>query len=114
MTDAITPEVMDEWLAYESLDPDPLDRIAEILKRGFAFLCTLQLTDEKTMDPADFEPAYKTARDDSPERARKEPRREKRKRRRQPLQEVSPNQAAAMMTMAMGPGRPSPLKPRSE
>jgi hypothetical protein len=51
MLGEITPREMDEVVAFERLEPDPLWRIAEILKRGFtAMACSSEI------QPDDFEP----------------------------------------------------------
>jgi hypothetical protein len=34
MLDEMTPEEFDQWIAYRTIEPDPVERIAEILKRG--------------------------------------------------------------------------------
>ena len=34
--DTVEPQAFDKWVAFRQLEPDPLDRIAEILKLGFA------------------------------------------------------------------------------
>jgi len=39
LLDELTPEELDWWIAYRELEPDPIDRIAEILKLGFTTLC---------------------------------------------------------------------------
>ena len=36
MLDAVSPQQFDEWIAFRQIEPDPLDRLAEILKLGFA------------------------------------------------------------------------------
>lgn len=36
--DRLDPRQFDEWVAFEQLEPDPLDRIREVLKLGFATL----------------------------------------------------------------------------
>jgi len=48
----ITPQEMDEVVAFERLEPDPLWRIAEILKRGFTSMAW-----SSEIQPDDFEPA---------------------------------------------------------
>lgn len=59
MLSEIAPEEMNEVEAFEALEPDPLARIAEILKAGFTVI-SLYLArgleiDHKTA-PEDFEP----------------------------------------------------------
>ena len=82
MLDGMTPEEFDEWRAYRELEPDPLGRIAEILKLGFVAVCGawgLNLT------PDTFDPAAETA---------------------SPVAEVTPNQGAQMVGSCLGrPGR---------
>lgn len=79
MLDEISPRQFDEWLAYRQLDPDPLDRITEVLKLGFAAVLGAWGASDK---PDDFDPAVK--RKESEE-----------------VLEVSPEQAAAMVTQAV-------------
>ena len=37
--DTITPRQFDEWVAYDRLEPDKMDRQREILTRGLVYLC---------------------------------------------------------------------------
>ena len=62
MVAEITPHEMNEAIAFETIEPDPLHRIAEILKRMAAMLC---MSDKAT--PDDFEPPE--LRPDEPEAA---------------------------------------------
>lgn len=54
MLGEVEAAVFDEWVAYRSIEPDPLERIAEILKLGFAGLCTLW--SKGRVDPEKFDP----------------------------------------------------------
>jgi hypothetical protein len=56
MRDSIEPGQMDEWLAYEQIEPDQEDRLREVLKIGFAALC--QAWGSKR-EPKDFDPWHK-------------------------------------------------------
>ncbi len=59
MTDAVTPQQFDEWVAYKQLEPDKLDRLRVILLRGLTFLCNIQSdgkVEYKDLDPHYEEP----------------------------------------------------------
>jgi hypothetical protein len=78
MRDAMTPGEMDRWRAFRQLQPDPLERIAVILKLGFTAICNSW---GAKLHPDDFEPAAeKKAKDDV----------------------MTPNQAAALATSMLG------------
>ena len=54
MLDTVTPRQFDEWVAYERLEPDKLDRLREILLRGLTYLCNAWSTGKvefKDLDP---------------------------------------------------------------
>jgi len=54
----MTPGEFDEWMAFRQLEPDPEDRRAEILKRGFAMLAAAfsgQQIDINILDPKPHE-----------------------------------------------------------
>lgn len=51
MLDSISPEQFDEWIAYRSIELDPVDRIIETLKLGFCALCR---TWGAKVEPKDF------------------------------------------------------------
>jgi len=54
----MTPREFDEWMAFRQLEPDPEDRRAEILKRGFAMLAASfsgQSIDPNILDPKPHE-----------------------------------------------------------
>ncbi|MGA2035881.1 MAG: hypothetical protein ABSG68_26840 [Thermoguttaceae bacterium] len=36
--ETIAPERLDEWEIFQRIEPDPLDRLREVLKMGFALL----------------------------------------------------------------------------
>ena len=52
--DSIPPEVFDRWVAFNHAKGNPLDRIAAILKLGFAALCNSW--GGSSIKPEDFEP----------------------------------------------------------
>lgn len=64
MLDSLTVEEWDEILAYDSIECDPLERIAAILKLGFAAICQI-LGEELTTDH--FEPLESRKADSSGE-----------------------------------------------
>jgi hypothetical protein len=39
MLDGMTPEQFDEWIAFRRIEPDPEERLREIVKLGFSALC---------------------------------------------------------------------------
>lgn len=99
LLDELTPGQFDEWLAWSRLEPDPVMRIAEILKLGFSAVC---LAWGMEFDPEILDPL-------SPEKlAKKQRGREAgRGREREPDTEtVTPDQAAAWCR-AMLPGNAS-------
>ena len=51
--DTISPEVFDAWVAFDQVEEEPLTRIAEILKLGFASLVS---TWGAEVTPEQFEP----------------------------------------------------------
>jgi len=52
MADSVTPEQFDEIVAYYSIEPDPLDRIREVLKRGLATVAKLSGMGHPDVDEA--------------------------------------------------------------
>jgi hypothetical protein len=76
MLDEVSAEQFDEWLAFDRIEPDPLDRIREILKLGFSVLAAGH---GARISPAEFDPVK------PPEPAA-----------------VTPNQAAAAIGAAYG------------
>lgn len=81
----MTPEEFDGWLAYWEIEPDPsqeLWRIREVLKEGFAALCTIW---GSKVEPAAFDPVQEEKEADL---ARDE--------------YVSPAQGAALFSMFAG------------
>jgi len=54
MLDAIEPREFDEWLAYRELEPEPMGRVIEILKVGFAALASA--FSGVSVEPDYFEP----------------------------------------------------------
>jgi len=88
MLDGIDRSQFDEWVAYREIEPDPIDRLFEILRLGF---CTLANAWGAKIEPRHIDPFLKQAselggKQSPPEQG----------------QEVSPNQAAAMLKMAVG------------
>ena len=75
MLERIEPGEFDWWVAYERLEPDPTERIVEILKLGFAGLCNCW---GAKVEPDYFDPKPK-----------------------EPV-EVAPQQAVAMLRQAYG------------
>lgn len=57
MLDGIAPEVMDEWIAYRQIEPDPDQWLREILKRGLAAICNCLGAKIK---PSDLDPVEDT------------------------------------------------------
>jgi hypothetical protein len=55
MLDSIEPGLIDEWAAYNQVEPDKMERIITILKLGFALLCRCGLggaeIDPECLDP---------------------------------------------------------------
>lgn len=81
MLDGVTPKQFDEVVAFDRLEPDPDDRLREILLRGLLALCSaagMECT-RKQLDPYD-----------ETESAEDEP------------QDVTPEQAEAMFRTAYG------------
>lgn len=74
----MTPLQMAKWRAFRSIQPDVHERMCDILKNGLAAVANAMGAEYK---PDDFEPAED---------------------KRQPEQVASPNQAAAIATMALG------------
>lgn len=85
MLDTLTPAEFGELMAADIVDPDPQERIAEILKLGFA------ATTWAKVKPEDFEPKYELAASDQPEAASSNSE-----------EALSPNQAAAFAAMTFG------------
>jgi hypothetical protein len=54
--DTIPPEIFNRWVAYDNVEKDPLLRIAEILKLGFA---TLANNWGANVKPENFDPLAK-------------------------------------------------------
>lgn len=54
MLDELTPRQFDEWIAYRTIEMDPVDRLIEILKRGFSVLSGAW--GGSGMEPDDFDP----------------------------------------------------------
>jgi hypothetical protein len=77
MLDEIPPEVLDEWIAYRRIEPDPDERLRVIVTTGLTALCNawgMKLT------PEDLDPMLREAE----------------------AQEVTPEQAEVMMRAAYG------------
>lgn len=94
LLDGIEPAVMDEWLALEEVDPEPLGRVVEILLYGLSRLCNAMGAET---EPADLEPE-RLAREEAMQKARGEEAASVRR----PEREASPNQAAALAACALG------------
>jgi len=88
MLDAMEPGEFDEWLAYRKIEPDPLDRLFIILQLGF---CILANAWGAKIEPHDIDPFLKQASGASSKPGESVQ-----------GQEVSPNQAAAMVKLAVG------------
>jgi len=58
MLDAISPETFDEWEAFRRLEPDPLDRLREVLKLGFAAVVNAWGV---KVEPIDLDPWHEDA-----------------------------------------------------
>ena len=74
MLDALSPQQFDEWVAFRRIEPDPADRLRVILTTGLLALCQswgVEIT------PKDLDPMLEEQE-----------------------QEVTPEQAAAMMRLA--------------
>ena len=74
MLDALSPQQFDEWIAFRRIEPDPADRLRVILTTGLLALCQswgVEIT------PKDLDPMLEEQE-----------------------QEVTPEQAAAMMRLA--------------
>jgi len=80
MLDGLTPEQFDEWLAYREVEPDPLERLIEILKLGFVAVCASW---GMHIRPEDIDPMAANS----------------------PGQEVTPTQGAQLVTGYLGPAR---------
>lgn len=76
--DTIEPAQFDEWLAFRQIEPDPDDRLREVLKMGFAMLA--RSWGNEKIEPDDLDP---WGRDEK-------------------AQSVSPNRAAAIVGAAYG------------
>lgn len=77
MLDELTPRQFDEWVAYRTIEPDPIERICEILKRGFSVMASMG---GGKMEPDEFD--LKTCDDGN--------------------EAMSPAQSAAMARQAIG------------
>jgi len=75
MLDELTPRQFDEWIAYQQVEPDKMDRLRLILTTGFLALCRSWGVD---LTPEMLDPALESAQG----------------------QEVSPAQAEAMVRAA--------------
>ena len=53
MLASVTPEQFDEWVAMDSIERDPLERIREVLKIGF---CTLAAANGMKTTPDQLDP----------------------------------------------------------
>ena len=84
MLDGLTPEQFDEWLAYDVVEPDRLARLIEIVKLGFAALCSSW---GLNLGPDDFDPQAKAEAAAAPGR------------------EVTPEQGAQLLAGYLGPSR---------
>lgn len=87
MLDGLDPGEFDEWLAYREIEPDPVDRIITILRLGFVYLCNAW---GARTELADIDPYMKSVAGSGEASGGGE---------------VSPQQAAAMVAAAFGPGK---------
>ncbi len=57
----LSPEEFDQWVAWSRIRPGDADRLAEILKTGFLFVCGAlgRTIDVKMLDPLDPERALR-------------------------------------------------------
>ena len=74
MLDALSPQQFDEWIAFRRIEPDPADRLRVILTTGLLALCQSWGVE---FTPKDLDPMLEEQE-----------------------QEVTPEQAAAMMRLA--------------
>jgi len=81
MLDGLLPGEFDEWLAYREIEPDPQERLFAILRLGFSAVCNAWGAKVK---PEHIDPYLEKQTGTAA------------------VQEVSPNQGAAMMSMAVG------------
>lgn len=83
MLDGLLPGEFDEWLAYREIEPDSQDRLFTILRLGFSAVCNAWggKVEPKHIDPWLEKEAGPTAVQQ---------------------QEVSPNQAVALVSMVLG------------
>lgn len=88
MLDTLTPQEFDELMAADIVEPDPLERIAEILKLGFAMESAMW---GGKLKPDIFEPKYELVTSDSSVVAKGNGE-----------EALSPNQGAAFAAMAFG------------
>jgi hypothetical protein len=77
MLAAVSPEQFDEWVAFDKIEPDPLEKIRVILKYGLS-----ALTQGLPVKPNDLDPVHVEA---APA-----------------VNNVSPQQAVALLRMAYG------------
>jgi hypothetical protein len=52
--DELTPEQLAEWRAFRQIEPHPLERLREVLKRFASSQCVG--SDRQAVDPAAFDP----------------------------------------------------------
>lgn len=83
MLDGLLPGEFDEWLAYREIEPDPLERLFMILRLGFSAVCNAW---GAKVEPQHIDP-YLEQQDG---------------RKRGEVNEVSPEQGAAMVSMVLG------------
>jgi hypothetical protein len=88
MLDSLQPGEFDEWLAYRELEPDPIGRIISILRLGF---CAVANAWGGKLEPQHIDPDL--AREMSEVSGRTDS---------EPIQEVTPNQGAAMVSTVLG------------
>ena len=88
MLDGLTRDQFDEWLAYRTIEPDPLDRLFAILRLGFSAVCNAwgAKIEPKHIDPYLEKELAGGAGTTAAE-------------------EMSPNQGAAMVRATVGAGR---------
>jgi hypothetical protein len=88
MLDGIERKQFDEWLAYRELEPDPIDRIVSILRLG---LCAVANAWGGKLEPQHIDPDLAREMSEASGQTDSEP-----------IQEVTPNQGAAIVSTVLG------------
>lgn len=103
MLDTIEPHTFDELIAAEQLDPEPMERVAEVLKLGFAFVANMLRGNDgdesiPAITPADFEPYIERRKDAEADETEVSDATTTAQ-----ATEVSPDQGAMFCAMLLGP-----------